>query len=154
MVVNYDVPREAEDYVHRIGRTARANTEGKAVTFVSVEAQRKFNYIERFLGYEVRKEPMPAELGEAPEYNPGRRGNGRAGGSAKGDGKGRGQKGRKDRPRREKSTKPAETKPVEAKTTTADSETSAETGKETARKPRRRYYHRRGGKKATPKSEN
>lgn len=154
MVVNYDVPREAEDYVHRIGRTARANTEGKAVTFVSVEAQRKFNYIERFLGYEVRKEPMPAELGEAPEYNPGRRGNGRAGGSAKGDGKGRGQKGRKDRPRREKSTKPAETKPVEAKTTTVDSETSAETGKETARKPRRRYYHRRGGKKATPKSEN
>ncbi len=70
MVVNYDVPREAEDYVHRIGRTARANTDGKAVTFVAGRDQAKFGYIENFLGYEVRKEEMPAGLGEAPVYNP------------------------------------------------------------------------------------
>lgn len=74
MVVNFDVPREAEDYVHRIGRTARANADGKAVTFVSGRDQAKFKYIEDFLGYEVRKEQVPAELGEAPEYNPGKSG--------------------------------------------------------------------------------
>ncbi len=73
MEVNYDVPREAEDYVHRIGRTARANADGKAVTLVSAKEQSKFGQIENFLGYEVRKETVPAELGEAPEYNPSRR---------------------------------------------------------------------------------
>ena len=70
MVVNYDVPREAEDYVHRIGRTARAGTDGKAVTLVGGRDQQRFGMIEKFLGSEVRKEPVPAELGEAPEYRP------------------------------------------------------------------------------------
>lgn len=70
MVVNYDVPREAEDYVHRIGRTARAGTEGKAVTLVGGRDQQRFGLIENFLGCEVRKEPVPEELGEAPEYRP------------------------------------------------------------------------------------
>ncbi len=76
MVVNFDVPREAEDYVHRIGRTARANADGKAVTFVSGRDQSKFKYIEDFLGYEVRKEQVPEALGEAPEYNPRKDGKG------------------------------------------------------------------------------
>lgn len=77
MVVNYDVPREAEDYVHRIGRTARAGSEGKAVTLVGGRDQQRFGMIERFLGAEVRKEPVPESLGEAPEYKPdSRRGNG------------------------------------------------------------------------------
>lgn len=67
MVVNYDVPREAEDYVHRIGRTARANNDGKAVTLVGGRDRRKFGYIERFLGYKVRREELPAELGIIPE---------------------------------------------------------------------------------------
>lgn len=70
MVVNYDVPHEPEDYVHRIGRTARAGTDGKAVTFVSREDQRKFGFIEKFLEYEVRKDKVPEEFGEVPEYNP------------------------------------------------------------------------------------
>ncbi|MDE6369846.1 MAG: C-terminal helicase domain-containing protein, partial [Muribaculaceae bacterium] len=70
MVVNYDVPREAEDYVHRIGRTARAGTDGKAVTLVGGRDQQRFGMIENFLGNEVRKEPVPEELGEAPEYRP------------------------------------------------------------------------------------
>ena len=74
MVVNYDVPREAEDYVHRIGRTARANADGMAVTLVSEREQQKFGGIERFLGYEVRKNEVPAELGEAPAYRPEKRG--------------------------------------------------------------------------------
>ncbi len=73
MVVNYDVPHEAEDYVHRIGRTARANADGKAVTLVSLRDQAKFGEIESFLGYEVRKEELPALLGEAPAYSPQRR---------------------------------------------------------------------------------
>ncbi|MDE5784915.1 MAG: DEAD/DEAH box helicase, partial [Duncaniella sp.] len=71
MVVNYDVPREAEDYVHRIGRTARAGTEGKAVTLISEKDMRRFGYIETFLGYEVKKDPVPESLGQTPVYNPG-----------------------------------------------------------------------------------
>ncbi|MDE5744382.1 MAG: DEAD/DEAH box helicase [Paramuribaculum sp.] len=73
MVVNYDVPHEPEDYVHRIGRTARAGTDGKAVTFVSKEDQWKFGIIEKFLEYEVRKDLVPEALGEVPEYNPNKR---------------------------------------------------------------------------------
>ncbi len=85
MVVNYDVPREPEDYVHRIGRTARAGTDGKAVTFVNPEEQWKFGVIEKFLEYEVRKDPVPEELGEAPEYNPNK--HARRSGGKKGGGK-------------------------------------------------------------------
>lgn len=69
MVVNFDVPHEPEDYVHRIGRTARANAEGKAVTFVSEKDIKKFREIEQFLGYEVRKEKVPQEYGKMPDYN-------------------------------------------------------------------------------------
>lgn len=70
MVVNFDVPREAEDYVHRIGRTARAGTDGMAVTFVSEKDQRLFGEIEKFLGYTVKKLSVPAEFGETPDYKP------------------------------------------------------------------------------------
>jgi hypothetical protein len=66
MVVNYDVPREAEDYVHRIGRTARANRDGRAITFVSPEEMGKLKRIERLLENEIPKEEIPAEFGEAP----------------------------------------------------------------------------------------
>ena len=79
MVVNYDVPHEAEDYVHRIGRTARADADGKAVTFVSERDQERWARIEAFLGIEVRRDAIPAELGEGPAYNPGK-GRRRAGG--------------------------------------------------------------------------
>lgn len=67
MVVNYDVPREAEDYVHRIGRTARANRDGRAITFVSPEEIGKLKRIERLLEKEIPKEEIPAEFGEAPD---------------------------------------------------------------------------------------
>jgi superfamily II DNA/RNA helicase len=73
MVVNYDVPHEAEDYVHRIGRTARAGANGCAVTFVSEKEQRYFAEIEQFLGKEVHKMELPPELGDAPAYRPGSR---------------------------------------------------------------------------------
>lgn len=70
MVINFDVPHDAEDYVHRIGRTARAQADGTAITFVSERDQQKFGAIERFLEKEVRKCDIPAEFGEAPKYNP------------------------------------------------------------------------------------
>lgn len=70
MVVNYDVPREAEDYIHRIGRTARADADGKAVTLVNENDQSKFGAIERFLGYEITKENVDPRFGETPEYLP------------------------------------------------------------------------------------
>lgn len=68
MVVNFDVPHEAEDYVHRIGRTARADRDGKAVTFISEKEIGKFKQIERMLEKEVEKVPLPANLGETPKY--------------------------------------------------------------------------------------
>ncbi len=70
LVINYDVPRDPEDYIHRIGRTARANAQGAAITFVSEKDQDKFARIEKFLGYEIEREVLPESLGEAPEYKP------------------------------------------------------------------------------------
>lgn len=67
MVVNYDVPHEPEDYVHRIGRTARADRDGKAVTFVSPEEMFRLKRIERLLERPVPREEIPAELGEGPK---------------------------------------------------------------------------------------
>lgn len=69
MVVNYDVPRECEDYVHRIGRTARAGMDGKAITLIGGRDQQKFGQIESFLGHEVRKETLPDSFGDLPAYN-------------------------------------------------------------------------------------
>ena len=68
LVINFDVPHDAEDYVHRIGRTARAGSEGLAVTLVSEKDQYAFKQIERFLEKEVLKNPIPEQLGEGPAY--------------------------------------------------------------------------------------
>ena len=68
LVVNFDVPGDAEDYVHRIGRTARANTTGIALTFVNEEDMYKFQQIEALIESEVYKAPLPPELGEGPEW--------------------------------------------------------------------------------------
>lgn len=107
LVINYDVPRDAEDYIHRIGRTARANADGRAITFVSEQEQWKFVRIERFLGYAVRKEPVPEELGAAPEYAPSERGTGdgsvRRGVPGRRRPAGRGGTSRRDESRRGKS---------------------------------------------------
>ncbi len=80
MVINYDVPHDTEDYVHRIGRTARANRDGVAITFVNEEDQYWFQQIEKFLEKVVEKVPLPEGCGEGPEYiklNKPRKGNGR-----------------------------------------------------------------------------
>ncbi|MGI5833564.1 MAG: DEAD/DEAH box helicase [Bacteroidales bacterium] len=70
LVINYDVPHDPEDYVHRIGRTARAGEKGRAVTFVSEQDQYKFLQIECFLEKEVVKNTLPGKLGEGPPYQP------------------------------------------------------------------------------------
>ncbi len=71
MVINFDVPRDEEDYVHRIGRTARAGRGGRAVTLVNEKDMLFFRQIERFLGKEIPKEQMPEEFGEGPAYHSG-----------------------------------------------------------------------------------
>lgn len=74
VVVNYDVPHDGEDYVHRIGRTARAERDGKAFTLVSDKEIGRFSRIEALIGKEVEKATVPPELGETPAYQPHRRG--------------------------------------------------------------------------------
>ena len=70
LVVNYDVPKDPEDYVHRVGRTARAARKGTAITFVNEKEMREFGRIEALIGYEVKKMPMPAGLPPGPAYDP------------------------------------------------------------------------------------
>ncbi len=70
MVINYDVPHDPEDYIHRIGRTARASATGHAITFVNEKEQGMFHRIEKFIEKDVAKIPVPEQLGEGPVYHP------------------------------------------------------------------------------------
>jgi ATP-dependent RNA helicase RhlE len=70
LVINFDVPHDGEDYIHRIGRTARAAAKGAAITLISETEQRKFQSIETLLGKTVYKGVVPVQLGTGPEYNP------------------------------------------------------------------------------------
>ena len=99
LVINYDVPRDAEDYVHRIGRTARAEAEGVGITFINYDDMRSFASIEKLIEKEIIKMKIPAEMGESPVWDPkrrpaprggGRSGGGRRGGGGRGRGGGRG----------------------------------------------------------------
>ena len=121
MVINYDVPHDTEDYVHRIGRTARANRDGRAITFVSEEDQYWFQQIEKFLEKVVDKMPLPEGCGEGPEYiklnkpkkkgangRNNRRGNGGNGESGKNSAKNRRQKDRDQTSHKRKPNKPNE----------------------------------------------
>lgn len=81
LVINYDVPRDAEDYVHRIGRTARAEADGMAFTLVSETEQNKFAVIEKLIEKEVEKAAVPEELGKTPDYQPRHRSKSKGGGN-------------------------------------------------------------------------
>ncbi|MBU0765928.1 MAG: DEAD/DEAH box helicase [Bacteroidetes bacterium] len=70
IVINYDVPNEGEDYIHRVGRTARAESDGTAITFITGKEQPRFAEIEKLLGKTVTKERLPDHLGKGPEYKP------------------------------------------------------------------------------------
>ncbi|WP_369811161.1 DEAD/DEAH box helicase [Hymenobacter mellowenesis] len=114
-VVNYDIPRAAEDYVHRIGRTARAATKGTAITFISDQDQDRVVKIERLIERDIEKQKITEALGlgEAPEFDPkrfaglggkigGRPTRGGHGGGHGGGGRDRGPRSEGDRgPRRE-----------------------------------------------------
>lgn len=76
LVINYDVPHDGEDYVHRIGRTARAEADGIAYTLVSEKEQNRFASIEKLIGKEVEKGLIPEELGKSPSYSPRQRSGG------------------------------------------------------------------------------
>ena len=93
MVINFDVPRDVEDYVHRVGRTARANRDGKAITLVRGLEVGDFMKIEEFLGRTIEKLPLPDYIGKGPEYKkmnrPARNGRG-----SKTRGRNNGQRGR------------------------------------------------------------
>lgn len=117
-VLNFDVPRDADDYVHRVGRTARASATGEAITFINPKDQQRFARIEALIEAEVPKPEVPADLGETPEYEPRRQrggdrggrggggrggdrqgGNRRSGGGGRKGGGNRRQGGRNDQPR-------------------------------------------------------
>ncbi|MFR9649410.1 MAG: DEAD/DEAH box helicase [Rikenellaceae bacterium] len=91
LVINYDVPHDPEDYIHRIGRTGRASATGRAITFINEKEQGKWRRIEDFLEKEVPRLTIPEELGGAPTYNPDAAPKG--GGRGRTSGKGFGSKG-------------------------------------------------------------
>lgn len=76
LIVNYDVPPDPEDYVHRVGRTARAETTGTAITFINERDQGKFYNIETLIGDTITKIPLPGEIGDGPAYEPRQKRNG------------------------------------------------------------------------------
>ncbi len=70
LVINYDVPGDAADYIHRIGRTARAASTGVAITYINEFDQQKFQQIETLIGSEIKKLPLPEAMGSGPAYTP------------------------------------------------------------------------------------
>ena len=156
LVINYDVPHDPEDYIHRIGRTARAAATGSAITFVSEEEQGKFHQIEKFIEREIRKDDLPASVGEGPKYAPsetrGRGGRGRGGRSGGGSGRG----GRHRGGRKQEGT-PAASPAGAASAAPVDNDHASGRGEGNrgSRDRRRRHRggrnrHRRGGNGSAP----
>ncbi|RTQ47930.1 DEAD/DEAH box helicase [Hymenobacter gummosus] len=145
-VVNFDLPRDAEDYVHRIGRTARAGTSGMAITFVSDHDQDAVVKIEKLIERELEKKPTPEEIGPSPEFDPKKyRGRGASGPGGRG-GKSSpfGGGGRSGGSRSERPAHPAPA-PKLAVAATADGETAA-VAAESEEQKKRRKKRRRGPK--------
>jgi superfamily II DNA/RNA helicase len=148
LVVNYDVPHDPEDYIHRIGRTARAAATGAAITLVCQEEQGKFHRIEKFMEREVEKTPLPESVGEGPAYTPEafeRRG--RGGRSGRGSGGAKRGRGRSDKPRGEaKKTTPAPEKATATEKVSAPAgapTTQQQEGGSKRRRHRGGRHHRR-----------
>ena len=149
MVINYDVPHDAEDYVHRIGRTARAQRDGVAITFVSELDMRAFADIERFLEKEIVKIPIPEGLGEGPKYEPNvPRKNTRGRGGRSNNRKPNGNKTRNKR----RSTKPSSGEQPSVKSS-QDSVTSTQSKDGQQKRKRRRPNGNHHKKSNTPQSK-
>ncbi|MBO5180899.1 MAG: DEAD/DEAH box helicase [Paraprevotella sp.] len=173
LVLNFDVPHDAEDYVHRIGRTARANHDGEAITFVGEKDQQRFASIERFLEKDIEKRPLPEELGEAPAYRKGDRrrtssgknssSRRRTGGNKENRPKGNKRRMRNSKPTAEKrqaadTASPTSSAPKADTTETATVPTSEQSGtnKPKKRSGRHRHRHRnrnKGNDTPTPASQ-
>ena len=155
LVINYDVPHDPEDYIHRIGRTARAAATGAAITFVNEEEQSKFYLIEKFIEREVRKRELPEGM-EGPAYNPsdGRKGGGRGR-------KGRGGKSRSGRGRgaKEKRNEAAATQPMTAEAPQVDNNHGEGRGegnrgtRDRKRRHRGGRHHRKSNTNQTPQND-
>ena len=161
IVINYDVPRDCDDYIHRIGRTARAGTKGRAITLVNVEDQEYFKRIEDFIEQDVPKLELPAAVGEAPAYEPKSKqkgGKSRYGGNGNKEKQGGNNRKRNNRKRggkpangeKQQAGKPANTTPQEGSVKQNNGE-----------QKRRRPHHRRrkpgnatGGEGTSPATEN
>jgi superfamily II DNA/RNA helicase len=162
-VVNYDIPRDAEDYVHRIGRTARAATTGTAITFISDQDQNRIVSIEKLIEREVEKRSITEELGmgKSPVFDP-RRFSGLRGkpGFDRGKGRGKGRDGQQrsdtgastaERPQRDnRRPRPESAKPVADASVTVSSPTEGRVQPvvdgSASDKPKRRKKRRRGPK--------
>ncbi|MFI3285580.1 MAG: DEAD/DEAH box helicase [Rikenellaceae bacterium] len=139
LVINFDVPHDPEDYIHRIGRTGRASATGRAITFVNEAEQGKFHRIEEFIERDITQLEMPSELGKTPPYNPkaaverGRGGSRGAGGhkSRGGGSKSQNRGGKGSAERRAKISPKAETP------TTGD-----QAATQAPKKKQRRYYRK------------
>ncbi len=148
MVINYDVPHDAEDYVHRIGRTARADRDGVAITFVSDKDMYLFNAIEKFLEKSVEKLENPEDIGKGPEYssNAKRMSLGRGNSSHGNGGRKRGDKGAKPRRNGEKPNKSGEKQQHDG------GKSGANKGKRHGKQDSRRgNRNRNGNNNSTPK---
>ncbi len=165
LVINYDVPHDPEDYIHRIGRTGRADATGSAITFVSDAEQGKFHQIEEFIEREVRKAPLPESVGEGPVYAPesGKKqgGRGRNKGGKSGRGRGRRDKGAQASDNRKREPQPKKEGAVpatssEMQSKPASSEQPAEGENRKSRSKRRGHRRRKlmkEGEGATPKPQ-
>ena len=155
LVINYDVPHDPEDYIHRIGRTARAAATGSAMTFVSEEEQGKFHQIEKFIEREIRKAELPASVGEGPRYEPAEnRGRGRGRGGRSGSG-GSGRGGRRRGGRKPEGASSAAQTEHAAAPVDNDHASGRGEGNRGSRDRKRRHRggrnrHRRGGSSAQP----
>ena len=145
LVINYDVPREGEDYVHRIGRTARADRDGMAITLINEKEIGKFKGIERLLEKEVDKIPVPSELGSTPDYNRSRPG----GGSSKGKAARRGKSGGKGRGKGKTGNNNGDIAKGKSRgnDNRKDSVVTAENGNGEVKKRSHYHYRRHGGAK-------
>ena len=132
MVINFDVPHDPEDYVHRIGRTARAERDGVAITFISDEEIYSFKQIEKFLDREVEKVALPEGLGEAPDYNA-PRGKGKSDRNSRG--RGRGKKPTTDKQSTEGEKKPRNNRRRKPQNADSNAEQSANTTTGNAEQP-------------------
>ena len=164
LVLNYDVPHDPEDYIHRIGRTARAAATGSAVTFVSEEEQGRFHQIEKFIERDIRKAELPESVGEGPKYAPdenrgrfgrGGRSGGRSGGRGRGDRSGRNDRNRRsERPAAgDAASAAAQPVPAAAQPASPDSDHASGRGEgNRGTRDRRRHRGGRNRRRKTPVS--